>query len=139
MSSINTLQKTIADDFAQMGDAFGQYAYLIEMSAALPEYPQEYRTEEHLVKGCQSKVWLHTYHTADGLFAFDADSDTLIIKGVLFILQTIFNGKPPQEVASAKVWIFEQTDIMVTFNSDRQKGIGYIIRRLQELAKNAAG
>ena len=67
------------------------------------------------------------------------DSDTLIMKGVLYLLQDIFSGQALSEVAKARVWFFEQTEIMATFDADRQKGIGYIIRELQQFAKEQAG
>ena len=133
MSKIDELQQGIVDDFTMMGDGFGQYAYLIELSVTLPALPEEKKTEDRVVKGCQSHVWLDT-RVENGLFSFDADSDTLILKGVLVLLQSIFNGQKAEEVAGAKVWFFEKTEIMATFDADRQKGIGYIIQTLQKAA-----
>ena len=133
MNHIDALQEQIVRDFQEMGDGFEQYAYLIELSVNLPALPEEKKTEDRLVKGCQSHVWLDM-HAEDGIFSFDADSDTLILKGVLYLLRDIFNGQPLSEVAETRVWFFEQTEIMATFDADRQKGIGYIIRELQHFA-----
>ena len=134
MNYIDTLQEQIVRDFQEMGDGFEQYAYLIELSVNLPALPEEKKTEDRLVKGCQSHVWLDM-RAEDGIFSFDADSDTLILKGVLYLLRDIFNGQPLSEVAGTRVWFFEQTEIMATFDADRQKGIGYIIRELQHFAE----
>ena len=133
MSRIDELQQEIVNDFELMGDGFGQYSYLIELSVTLPPLPEENKTEDRVVKGCQSHVWLDM-RVENGVFSFDGDSDTLILKGVLVLLQSIFNGQPALEVAEAKVWFFEKTEIMATFDADRQKGIGYIIRTIQARA-----
>ena len=138
MNYIDTLQEQIVRDFQEMGDGFEQYAYLIELSVNLPALPEEKKTEDRLVKGCQSHVWLDM-RAEDGIFSFDADSDTLILKGVLYLLRDIFNGQPLSEVAGTRVWFFEQTEIMATFDADRQKGIGYIIRELQHFAEEQSG
>ena len=138
MNHIDTLQEQIVSDFQEMGDGFEQYAYLIELSVNLPALSEEKKTGDRLVKGCQSHVWLDM-RARDGIFSFEADSDTLILKGVLYLLRDIFNGQPLSEVAEARVWFFEQTEIMATFDADRQKGIGYIIRELQNFAREQAG
>ncbi len=138
MNHIDTLQEQIVSDFQEMGDGFEQYAYLIELSVNLPALPEEKKTGDRLVKGCQSHVWLDM-RAKDGIFSFEADSDTLILKGVLYLLRDIFNGQPLSEVAEARVWFFEKTEIMATFDADRQKGIGYIIRELQNFARKQAG
>ena len=98
MTSIDEKQAKIAREFQELGDGFEQYAYLIELSVALPPLPEEKKTDDRLVKGCQSHVWLDL-RTEDSAFAFDADSDTLILKGVLYLLREIFNGQQPEAVA----------------------------------------
>lgn len=133
MNQINEIQEKIVSDFLEMGDGFDQYAYLIELSVQLRGLPEEKKTDDRLVKGCQSHVWLDMC-MEDGAFFFDGDSDTLILKGVLFLLQDIFGGQPLEEVAKAKIWFFDQTEIMATFDADRQKGIGFIIRTMQDFA-----
>lgn len=138
MNRIDELQEKIVSDFREMGDGFEQYAYLIELSVRLPALPEERKTEDRLVKGCQSHVWLDM-RAEEGIFSFEGDSDTLILKGVLYLLRDIFSGEPLEAVAKARVWFFEQTEIMTTFDADRQKGIGYIIRAMQSFAAEHGG
>lgn len=138
MNRIDELQEKIVNDFQEMGDGFEQYAYLIELSVQLPGLAEDRKTEDRLVKGCQSHVWLDM-RAENGVFDFDADSDTLILKGVLFLLRDIFGGQPLDAVANARVWFFENTEIMATFDADRQKGIGYIIRAMQSFAAEHGG
>ena len=127
MNPIDEKQAGLVREFQELGDGFEQYAYLIELSVALPPLDEEHKTDDRLVKGCQSHVWLDM-RAEEGTFSFEGDSDTLILKGVLYLLREIFNGQPLEAVAKARVWFFEQTEIMATFDADRQKGIGYIIR-----------
>jgi cysteine desulfuration protein SufE len=135
MSTIPELQEELIAEFNELGDGFEQYSYLIELSACLPPFPTDKRTEDRLVRGCQSHVWLDARVCSDGTFTFDADSDTLIIKGVLAVLHELFAEQPAAEVAASELTLFARTQLMETFSDDRQKGIGYIVQRLQSLAE----
>lgn len=134
MKNINTIQKEFIQDFQTLGDGFEQYSYLVELSAMLPPLSEEKKTEERLVKGCQSHVWLDMY-TEDGAFYFDADSDTFIIRGILYLLRRIFCGQPFAEVAEAEITLFTETELYATFENDRQKGIGYVIQSIKDYAR----
>ena len=133
MHEIETVQRRYIAEFNGIGDAFEQYAYLIELSALLPPLPPEKKTPERAVQGCQSHVWLDL-HAEAGVFTFDADSDTYILKGVLYLLRQILGGAPLAEVAAAKITLFEETEIMATFEIDRQKGIGAILQAIRRFA-----
>lgn len=134
MENINTIQKEIIQDFQTLGDGFEQYSYLIELAAMLPPLSEEKKTEKRLVRGCQSHVWLDMY-TEDGAFYFDADSDTFIIRGILYLLRRIFNGQPCAEAAEAEITLFAETELYATFENDRQKGIGYVIQSIKDYAR----
>lgn len=133
MDEIENLQRELTEEFLEMGDGFDQYAYLIELAALLPPLPPEKKTEDRVVKGCQSHVWLDL-RAEDGLFRVEGDSDTFIIKGVLYLLRRLFDGQPLAAVAGAKLTIFSETEIMATFEADRQKGIGYVVKEMQRFA-----
>lgn len=133
METINKIQEELIQDFQTLGDGFEQYSYLIELSAMLPPLSEEKKTEERIVKGCQSHVWLDMY-TEEGAFYFDADSDTFIIKGILYLLRRMFYGQPLAEVAEAEITLFAETELYATFENDRQKGISYVIGSMKEFA-----
>ncbi|MBR2520709.1 MAG: SufE family protein [Oscillospiraceae bacterium] len=133
MSGIDAAQEALIDEFQELGDGFEQYAYLIELAAMLPIMAPEEKTDGRLVRGCHSRVWLDM-RAQDGRFYAMADSDTLIIKGVLYLLKKLFDGRPLAEVAAAEVRFLEKTEISATFGPDRQKGIGYVIRAMQSFA-----
>ena len=130
MNEIEHVQRELIADFLSMEDAFEQYAYLIELSAMLPPFAPEKKTKDRLEKGCQSSVWLD-FSIKDGLFYMGADSDTYIMKGVLYLLMRMLNGQPPDRVAEAKITLFEETALMAVFETDRQKGIGSILREIR--------
>ena len=88
------------------------------------------------VKGPRPDVWVSTRLDVC-VFAVDMDSEAITVRGVLALLQTLSNGKPAEDVAGAEIWFFGQTEIMATFDADRQKGIGYMIRALQDAARGS--
>lgn len=133
MSAIERIQTQIIQEFNAIGDSFDQYSYLIELACQLPALPDSEKTEEHLIKGCHSLVYL-LIHVEDGRLYVRADSNTLILKGVLFLLIQMFSGQPVGEIAKARVRFLSETALMETFESDRQKGIGYIIQKIQTTA-----
>lgn len=136
MNSIKQEQDRIFEEFDRIGDPFDQYAYLIELSCNHAAMDENSKTPDRLVEGCQSSVWLDI-QIRDGSFFFRSDSDTLIIKGVLSLLERVLCGQPCSEVAEAKIDFLQRTLIMATFEADRQKGIGYVISTLQNAARVA--
>lgn len=137
MDTISNIQDHIIADFSDIGDSFDQYAYLIELSCIMPPMDESKKTPENIVRGCQSRVWI-SVSLENGLFSFTADSDTLIIKGILYLLQKLFCGQTPRDVASAQITFLQATEIMETFEVDRQKGISYIVNILQKKAAELA-
>ena len=134
MSAIGQIQDEIVAEFEMIGDGFDQYSYLIELSCIFVPMRAGLKTDDRAVRGCQSHVWLDIFQDGDGLFQFEADSDTLIIKGVLFLLQRTLCGQRPAEVASAEIDFLARTAIMETFGQDRRHGIGQVVRTLQQAA-----
>lgn len=133
MQTIDEIQMELIQAFWLLGDSFERYAYLLVLGMLLPAMDPAQKTPENMVAGCQSHVWLDIC-VSDGVFQFDADSDTLIIKGVLYLLREIFCGQHPEDVASAEVFFLRETGLMDTFESARQKGIGCVIRALRDAA-----
>lgn len=137
MKPIEELQREIVSDFQNIGDSFDRYAYLVELGCALPPMPEQNKTDERLVEGCQSRVWL-MIECEDNCFRFCADSDTLVVKGILYLFQQLFCGQPPADVARANVTFLKDAFVMETFESARQKGIGYVLNALQSAAADLA-
>lgn len=126
-------QKEMIDEINAVGDCFDQYSYLILQSGLLPPFPEERRREEHLVRGCQSRVWLHTW-TEGRRFRLQADSDTLIIRGVLTLLIRLLDGVDAREVAETELTLLRETELAATFTSDRSSGMGAVLRQIRQSA-----
>lgn len=134
MSYIDEKKVGLREEFSEFEDGFERYAYLVEIAGLLPPYPAEKQTDDHLVRGCQSHVWLNIYQS-DGRFYFDADSDTLIIKGVLLLLQDILCGAPIEEVAAFEMDLLDEAGLKGEFSDARQKGIGSAMEMLRRAAR----
>lgn len=133
MSTLEERVRALAQELAEFDDGFERYSYLVELAALLPPYPEKKRTEERLVKGCQSRVWLAPFEE-NGLFFFDADSDTLIIRGVLLLLQDLLNGLPLAEAANIPQDMLSAVGLQNELSDQRRRGIRETLRALQTAA-----
>lgn len=129
--TIRKKQDQLIEKFNALGDCFEQYTYLIALSAKLQPMVDSDRTEDNLVKGCQSKVWLKI-RLNDGIITISADSDTLIIKGVLYILIDLLSGCTPSEIELYELDFLEKTQLAETFASDRLNGISSIVTTIKK-------
>lgn len=133
-------QAALAARINGVGDCFDQYAYLIALAAELPPMPECLRTEDRQVEGCQSRVWVHVSVCPDGTLVLQADSDTLIMKGILRLFADLIEGCRPEEVVHAPWDFLEQTELTVTFPTSRKVGIGSIVGRIRaEAARLSPG
>ncbi len=133
-SSIDKQQDDIVRRFQSIGDPLSQYEYLIEFASKLEPMDENSKTDENLVKGCQSKAWL-SLENRDGFLRMQAASDTLIIRGVLYLLREVLDGKPLQDVAAATIYFPEKADIVATFSSSRRSGVKSLIATIQDFAR----
>jgi cysteine desulfuration protein SufE len=115
----------------EVGDYFDQYNYLVVKAQSLPEMSPEKKKDENLLSGCQSLLWL-SVKAEDGRLHMEADSDTLILRGVLELLRELFDGEKIEEIQALPVRLFEETELAATFTSDRNTGIKTIIQKLKE-------
>ena len=135
MTELEQNRIKLREEFSEFEDGFERYSYLVEIAGMLPPMAEELHTDENLVRGCQSHVWVST-EAKDGRFFFEADSDTLIIKGVLLLLQDLLCGVPLEEAASVELDVLADAGLTAEFSDERQKGIGFVMRRLKEDAEH---
>ena len=133
MDEINAEQSAILEEFRQLGDSFACYAYLLGLAGLLPPCPEEVKTPENAVKGCQSSVWLRTW-AENGNFRFSADSDTFVLKGLLYLLLNVLDGRPLAAAAEAELWFWKDPLLLGSFDDRRQKGIGSVAATLRQRA-----
>ena len=133
MDEIAAEQEAILEEFRQLGDPFACYSYLLGLAALLPPCPDEVKVPENAVAGCQSHVWLQG-RAENGRFRFQADSDTYILKGMLYLLMNVLDDRPLETAANAKLYFWKDPLLLGSFDDHRQKGIGYVALALQRQA-----
>lgn len=134
MKAIAEIEAQFINDFNQLENWEEKYDYLIELGDSLPEMTSDQKTPENLVKGCQSSVWFATHCENDHLF-ISADSDSLIIKGIVAILVQALSGQPAVEIRSADLTMFETLGLWRHLSSQRSNGVTAMMAHLR---KNAA-
>src|SRR5690606_29567244 len=106
-TTINAIQDEIIEEFALFDDWMDKYDYIIELGKSLPLIDEKYKTEDFLIKGCQSKVWLHA-GLEDGKVIFTADSDAVITKGIIALLIRVLNHQNPEDIALSDLYFIER-------------------------------
>lgn len=131
MLSINKIQDEIIKDFSLLdGDAEMTVLYIMELGQKLPAMPEAEKTEENVVKGCQSKVWL-TAKMEDDKIYFTADSNTAITKGLVSLLIRIFNGQTPQNILDAELYFMNRIGMERFIGTQRSNGFAAMIRQMK--------
>lgn len=125
MESIPSVLAQLKGEFASLPDGFARYSYLTELSALLPRTP-EVRQDRHLYRGCQSKVWLRV-SVENGLCHLEADSDTLIIRGILALFRELLEGRPVPEVREARFDLLGELNLSEHFSSTRTAGVAGLL------------
>lgn len=133
MCDIQKRQEEIVAEFALLEDPFDRYAYLLELAALLPMMSEERRQSLTPVAGCQSHVWLDI-RAEDGSLVLEADSDTMLIRGIVYLLCRVLSGQPLGDAAEAELDFLQRSGIVPSLSADRRKGIGYVVREVQRRA-----
>jgi cysteine desulfuration protein SufE len=137
MASIQEIQAEIVDDFSFLPQWEERYAYLIELGQKMEPIDDAYKTEDNIVRGCQSMVWLHR-ECQDGHVVLEADSDSLIVKGLAALLMKVFSGQPAEEIIKAELTFFEQTGLDKHLSSQRANGLMAMIEQIKAFAVQCA-
>ena len=117
--------REIREELNEFEDEFLRYSFLVELSSYVPADQPELMKDENLHRGCQSRVWLRC-RLQDGLFYLDATSDTLIIRGVLYVMMQLYNGLPAEEIAQRRVDFLKECGLEEHFSQDRISGLSGI-------------
>ena len=136
MTTIETELAQLRSDFDSLPDGFARYSYLVELAALLPAPPERLRQEQNLYRGCQSQVWL-AVSAENGTVRLDADSDTLLIRGLLYLFRDLLDGRTADEVLSARFDLLGALSLGEHFNAQRTAGIAGLLGEIQRRLKNA--
>jgi len=130
MAFIHEIEQEIISEFSMFDDPMDRYEYLIEIGKKMPDLDEQYKTEENIVKGCQSKVWLHSYFK-DGMIYFEADSNTVITKGIIGLLVRVLSGQSPDVVINAELDFIDTIDLRSHLSSQRSNGLNAMIKQMK--------
>ena len=135
---IKEIEQNLIDDFALLDNWEEKYEYLIEMGQDLPEMDPALKTADRLVQGCQSSVWFDI-NCQDGVLVFSADSDSLIVKGMVAVLNEILNGQPAQDILKADMSFFETLGLWRHISSQRSNGLTAMMGHIKQAAAECLG
>jgi len=130
---IETIQNELIDEFSMFNDWMERYEYMIELGKSLPLIDAKYKTDENIIKGCQSKVWLHSEFKNDKVI-FSADSDAIITKGIVAILVRVFSNQSPQEILSANTDFIDAIGLKEHLSPTRANGLVSMIKQIKMYA-----
>ncbi|NLN71145.1 MAG: SufE family protein [Chloroflexi bacterium] len=138
MSTIQEIQTQIIEDFSFLPEWDERYTYLIELGQKSPALAEAYRTDENLVRGCQSQVWLHR-DCCQGIVSLQADSDSLIVKGLAALLLQVFSGQPAEAICQADLHFFEAIGLNQHLSSQRTNGLMAMVEQIKSFAAQCVG
>ena len=128
--TISEQGKDLAESFSFMEDWTEKYQYMIDLSKSLDEMNLNYKTDENLIKGCQSKVWLHSSYEK-GKIHFQADSDAIISKGIVAILLSVLNNRSPDEILSADLSFIDEIGLKEHLSPNRANGLSSMLKQIK--------
>jgi cysteine desulfuration protein SufE len=137
MKTIQEVENEIIENFSMYEEWLDKYEYLIDLGKNLEPYPEEARTEDKLIKGCQSRVWLDE-HMQDGRLWFKADSDAIITKGIISLLISVFSGRTPAEIVADDFSFIEQIGLKENLSPTRANGLVSMIETIRKTAEENA-
>lgn len=130
MSTINEMQDRIIDEFSLFEDWMDKYSLLIEMGNGLPVLDPKYKTQNNLIEGCQSRVWLYAEY-ADGKIYFQGDSDAVIVKGIVSLLIRVLSGHTPDEIRSADLYFIDAIGLREHLSPTRSNGLLSMLKQMK--------
>jgi len=128
--SITEKQQEIIDEFAIYDDWMEKYEYIIELGKELETFPEDKRTDDRLIEGCQSRVWLHSA-IEKGTMHFRADSDAIITKGIIGLLIRVLNGETPDTVAKTELYFIQDLGLQEHLSPTRANGLLSMVKRMK--------
>ena len=131
--SISKIEDEIVEEFELFDDQMDKYEHIIEMGKKLKPLDAKYMTDDFLVKGCQSKVWLHAYKEGDLVF-FEADSNSSITKGIIAILIRALSGQQPKDIINNPLSFIDRVNLRAHLSSQRSNGLTAMIQRIKTYA-----
>lgn len=132
--TINEVQDEIIDEMEGMDDWLDRYAYIIELGNTLPPIHDDLKTPANLIEGCQSRVWIDAKKNDDGNIHFEADSDALIVKGIVALLMRVLNDRTPDEILNADLYFIDRIGLSEHLSPTRSNGLVAMVKQIRNYA-----
>lgn len=123
-------QESIIEEFSAFDDWMDKYSYLIELGNDLDGFDEQYRTPQHLIEGCQSKVWLHA-SLENGKVVFTGDSDAIIVKGIVALLIRVWSGQTPTDILENELYFVDQIGLKDHLSPTRSNGLVSMVKQMR--------
>lgn len=130
MSTLKDREKEIIDDFSLFDEWSEKYQYIIELGQKLPPLDEKWKTDDRKIKGCQSSVWLHAYER-DGKIWFEADSDSVFVKGEIALLINVLSGQPASEIVNTELSFIDAIGLRQHVAVTRANGLAAMIKQMK--------
>lgn len=128
--NIKEIQKELIDEFSMFDDWMERYEYMIELGKSLPLISEEQKTDDQLIKGCQSKVWLHAELNNDTI-KYTAESDAIITKGIIAILLRVFSNQKPEDILNATTDFIDEIGLKEHLSPTRANGLVSMVKQVK--------
>ena len=130
---INLIQDEIIEEFTSFEDWMDRYSLLIDYGNGLDTFPQEDKTDQNLIDGCQSKVWF-TAQMQDGKVIYQGDSDAILVKGIVALLIRVLSGHTPEEIVNTQLYFIDEIQLREHLSPTRSNGLNAMLRKMIEYA-----
>lgn len=134
MKTIEQCQQELVDEFSDIDDWMDRYSYIIDLGNSLPAIDESKKTPSNLIEGCQSRVWLDASMDADGKVHFTADSDAIIVKGIISLLISVLNGHTPDEILNADLHFINDIGLGEHLSPTRSNGLVAMVKQMKMYA-----
>lgn len=130
---INYIQDEIIEEFTSFEDWMDRYSLLIDYGNGLEPFPQEHKTNQNLIDGCQSKVWF-TAEMQEGRVIYHGDSDAILVKGIVALLIRVLSGHTPEEIVKTQLYFIDEIQLREHLSPTRSNGLNAMLRKMIEYA-----
>ena len=130
MKTIDQIQDEVVDEFSAFDDWMDKYALLIELGNSLSPLDEQFKVESNLIEGCQSRVWLHAEYR-DGKVLYQAESDAVIVKGIVSLLIKVLSGHTPREILDTHLYFIEQIGLTEHLSPTRSNGLLAMVKQMR--------
>ena len=133
--TINQIQDEIVNEMSEIDDWMDRYGYIIDLGNQLPPIDEKYKTPQHLIEGCQSRVWINAEKNDEGKIIFTADSDAIIVKGIISMLIQVLSNQTPDDILNADLYFIDKIGLSEHLSPTRSNGLLAMVKQMRAYAQ----